>query len=486
MKYLRNLLLITSVLLFAVSCDDFSLDLEVPNYEHPNDQILTSDPVAMTATAGTLINNWYMACHNYYGPGSMLGVMSDAHTCSWGNVGMRDMSEEPRIAFNNKPSYTYYYTTNNYFNSLYAVLSDANNLVKAVEDGNTDFEDPDLILMMGKAGEALAIGHLAMVFDRVWLADENGPVNEDGTSSDYATAMAFALEKLDDAIALAGNTDLPSSWIPGGGGEATKFKEFLNTLGARMLVGNVRNKAEKAQIDWSKVLTYANAGVTEDYSIYMDNDLWWSDAPHYCLMQSGWGRTDMYVVHLMDPNQPSTWPDGETVLDPATSDDARLLSDYEYLDGQDFRPDRGSWHFSSYRYSRYDWYLGNWVGDLVEIAASENDMYKAEALLNSGNVSGAADVVNAGTRVTRGNLPPVAADATAVADAIHYERMVEFAYTGMALPYFEMRKEDLLQKGSPLHFPVPGKQLESIPEDIYTYGGTQGVAGQDYSNGGWK
>ena len=72
----------------------------------------------MTATAGTLLNNWYMAAHNYDGPGSMLGVLSDAHTCSWGNQAMRDMSNEPRIAWNNMSSYSYFKTTTNYFNSL--------------------------------------------------------------------------------------------------------------------------------------------------------------------------------------------------------------------------------------------------------------------------------------------------------------------------------------------------------------------------------
>ena len=124
--------------------------------------------------------------------------------------------------------------------------------------------------------------------------------------------------------------------------------------------------------------------------------------------------------------------------------------------------------------------------NVVEYSASENDMYKAEALLNKGDAAGAAAVVNAGTRVTRGQLPEVAGDAAAVYAAIHYERLVEFAYTTIGIGFFEMRKEDLLQKGTLLHFPVPGKALEAIPEDYYTFGGTQGVAGEDYSTGGWR
>ena len=95
---------------------------------------------------------------------------------------------------------------------------------------------------------------------------------------------------------------------------------------------------------------YANAGLTEDFTILMDDVIWYDEAPKTYPLYPGWGRTDMYVVHLLDPNTPSTWPDGEVVIPPSTSDDARLEMDYEYLDYQDFRPDRGSWHFSSYRY----------------------------------------------------------------------------------------------------------------------------------------
>ena len=47
-------------------------------------------------------------------------------------------------------------------------------------------------------------------------------------------------------------------------------------------------------------------------------------------------------------------------------------------------------------------------------------------------------------------------------------------------------QENLLQKGTLLHFPVPGKSLESIPAPLYTFGGTQGLAGEDYSNIGWR
>lgn len=474
MKYIREFLTITLLLFLVVSCDDFSLDLKVENFEHPNDDILTSDPVALTATAGSILNNWFMGIHSYNGPAAAMATMADVSSCSWGNFGMKDLSSEPRVAFNNKSSYGNN-VTNSYFNALYSVLSDANTIVAAAEKG-TEFENPDLVKLMGKMGQAFSVGYLALVFDRVWLSDENGVVGEGAV--DYKEAMVFALQKLDDAIALASSAgvSIPDTWLPGGMGENSTLVPFLNSMGARFAVGNVRNTAQKGQINWDKVLAYSNAGLTVDFEIFMDDVNWYDLIPKTYLIYPGWGRTDMRIINLMDPNTTAYWTD-ETVIPESTSADARLASDYGYLSSNNFRPDRGTYHFSTYRYARYDDYITDWVMNVVEFSASENDMYKAEALLNKGDAAGAAAVVNAGTRVIRGGLDPVAADAAAVQAAIHYERVVEFSYTGIGLGFFEMRKENLLQAGTMLHFPIPGKALEAIPEDYYTFGGNQGVAG---------
>ena len=104
----------------------------------------------------------------------------------------------------------------------------------------------------------------------------------------------------------------------------------------------------------------------------------------------------------------------------------------------------------------------------------------------AGDAAGAAAIINAGTRVTRGNLAPVAANAADVLAAIHYERIVEMPMAAAGISFFEMRGFNKLQAGILLHFPVPGKALESIPADNYTFGGTNGTAGVDYSSSGWR
>ena len=485
MRFTNKIFYITTLILIMVSCEDFSTDLEVENLNDPNDEILASDPTALKASAGTIIHNWYMTLHYGGSIGNSLATMADISTCSWAHAGMRDTSSEPRVAFNNSSSYDFAYITRRYFNALYAILSDANAIAFALDNG-TDFEDPAQMEMIARLGQALSVGYLALIFDRVWLSDENGVIGDDAV--DYKEAMTFALEKLDEAILIAqvNNISIPDEWLPGGAGSNTTFLQFMNSMGARMLVNNVRNGSQKAQIDWNRVLNYTNNGLAIDFEIYMDDVIWYNATPLYHLVYPGLGRVDMRIIHLMDPNTPDYWEDSFISLPPSSSPDARLLSDYQYLSYNDFRPERGIYHFSSYRYSRHDDYITVWQMNVIEFSKSENDMYKAEAMALLGNVAGAADVINAGTRTTRGQLPNVAADIDEVKNAIFYERMVEFSYTTMGIGFFEMRKEDQLQKGTLLHFPIPGSSLEVIPAPNYTYGGTDGVAGEDYSNGGWR
>lgn len=484
MKYFRNYFSILIMMLFVVSCQDFETDLNVENVQNPDDARLSE------ASAGTIFQNWFVAVHQYNTPGLALHTMSDTQSCSWGNQGMRDLSSEPRVAFNNTSSYSYQVINSAYFNALYSVLADANALTKAIKDGKA-FETPDQHAMIGKLGQALTIGNLALVYDKVWLADENGQIGTE--PANYKDAMTHALLKLDEAIAIAKtkNVSLPNTWVSGGSASTNaKLVQFMNSMGARFIVCNVRNSAQKATINWNRVLTYANNGLTSDFDILTDDDTWYTEVPHLYLTYKPWSaRTDMRVVNMMDPSMPDYWtnfvslPESTYTLGVV---DQRLKTDYEYQSTNAFIAARGLYHYSNYRYKKLDNFLSTYKERVIELSKSENDMYKAEALAFTNNLPGAATVINAGTRVTRGKLSPVTADLASIKKAIHHERLVEFSFTGMGLPFFEMRKENLLQKGTMLHFPIPGKALESIAAPYYTFGGTQGVAGEDYSNGGWR
>jgi len=483
---MKNLILkityLFGLFIFIGSCTTFETDLYVDNFENPNDTILASDPIALEATAGTLFRGWYMAISDYDGPGMALSTMADVSSCSWGNAGMRDLSSEPREALNNTSAYGNN-VTRSFFNSLYSVLSDANTIALAVSEG-TEFENPNLVLSTAKFIQALAIGYNALFFDQTWLSDETGSVGEG--PADYKAAMDFALGKLDEAIAVAKSNSfsVPESWTTNAM-SSTEYAQLMSSYGARMSVMIARNQSDKANINWTRVMNYANNALDHDFEIFHD-DVNWYDLVKTYLVYPGWARVDLRIINLMDSSYPAYWPDNTTVLPRAESADARLASDFEYLDGQNFRPERGEYHYSSYRYSRWDEYINEWTVPTVEVSKTEIDMYLAEAKLNTRALGEAAAIINAGSRTLRGQLPPVESSASAIANAIHYERMIEMLLDSPGLTFFEMRKENLLQSGTLLHFPVPGSALEAIPADYYTYGGSEGEAGIDYSTGGWR
>lgn len=488
MKKFNKFIIGLITLISVVSCDNFETDLDVPNLNAPNDEILLTDAVALEAAASGIINNWFQLSHGYSQVGSSLAVMSDAFTCSWGNVGMRDTSSEPRVAWNNSSSYGSGFITENFFNGMHSILTDSNNLIKALNNG-IEFGDEGSsnarIEAIARFGQALSTGYLALVFDRVWMSDETGSLNE-GESVNYDIAITKALEFIDKGISIANSNSftLPATWINGSSYSSSQFSELMSSMGARLMVTGVRNSSQRDNLDWNKVLTYANNGISQDFAPLMDDVVWFCDLK-WTMSYGGWGRVDMRVINLMDPSTPNRFPSDQVTIPESTSDDARLLSDFEYLSGQDFIPSRGTYHYSSYRHSRYDQYITSWDVPVTDYSVAENDMYKAEALMRTGNISGAAAVINAGTRTTRGGLDNVAANASDVYDAIHYERIIECANTGMGINFFEMRKENLLQSGTMLHFPIPGSILATIGVTEYTFGGSQGVAGEDYSTGGW-
>ena len=466
----------------VVSCSTLETDLYVENLEAPNDNILASDPVALEASAEGLYRSFFMTTNSYNGPSFGMAVMSDVLSCSWGNFGMRDLSEEPRIPFNNTSGYGNN-VTRSYFNALYSVLSDANTIVFASKQG-VDFSDNVMIETVARFSQALAIGYNALVFDRVWLSDENGAVN-DGAPVDHNEAMKFALSKLDAAIALgkSGSFTLPAKYFSVSM-SSTELVALMNTYGARMLSMNPRNKAEKSAIDWDRVKSYAQNGVQSDYNTNNDDVIWYDLFATYAVYP-GWGRVDNRVLNLMDSNHPKRWSDPSVTGYPKlTTADKRIDTDFSYLASQGFRPERGIYHYSNYRYARFDTYISEWTVPTPEVTVAENQLYLAEAELMKGNIATAASIVNAGTRTTRGGLPNVST-ASEIDAAIHYERMVEMPFDTMGLTFWDMRGRDMLQTGTLLHFPIPGSALESIPEPYYTYGATEGEAGKDVSAGGW-
>jgi len=490
MKSLRYILIVLLTVVSMTACED----LVVENLNDPDFDTAFSNPGDIKGVTSGLINRWFMINQEYDGPGLALWVAADAGTCSWGNAGMRDFGNEPRKEFDNKPSYSNAVINDNYYNTLYSILSQSNDVLAQTINNGVEMEDgtTDLVNAVAYFTQGLSLGYMGLLYDQAFVVTHETDLSVEIEPSPYPAVIEAALTSLERCIEVcnSGNFVIPQEWLPGESWSSTEFAQLANSYAARLVVYSARNKSEDNATDWNAAYNYAKNGIQKDFAPLADDITWYSLYQTYSIYP-GWAQIDMYVINLMDPSMPAVFPSSGLFSDlpnngQASSADARLESDFEYLSSCPFRAERGYYHFSSYRYKRLDEYISTWTEPMPVFYKAENDYLLAEAALRTNKVEEAASIMNASARVTRGNLPELSADAAAIADAIHYERMVELQLTGMGIQFFQMRKEDLLQAGTMLHFPIPGSQLDVMQMDYYTFGAGTGVAGEDYSAGGWK
>lgn len=474
--------------------------LEVENKNQPDFNKVFSNGEALENLTSGLYNTIYVGEHAAGGVQPMLATAADNVSLSWGNFGMRDMSWEPRNnGWNNSPSYSYNGQTVHLWNQMYSAINTASDVLKAMDGGvkvGADAASDARTRAVCKFAQGVGYGNLALVFDKAFIVDEKtavaGATLE--AAAPYATVSAAALVYLDEAAALAASNafTIPASWL-GTDRDYTsaEFKQLINTYAARFLAYTPRNKTQLAAVNWAKVKTYASAGITSDYVVVQDAYAKWYDESGDYLVYQGWGVTDNYVVNMMDPTKPQHWDDTPTFPYPSASTnpvDKRLNTDFEYIASQWFQAARGYYHYSPYRNKRYDELYVAAIGPKPQVMKAENDMLKAEASAYTSDVAGAAQIINNGTRKTRGQMTDVLPVMADVVKAIHHERNVEMYTTGMGLQFFEMRKLDLLQKGTPLHFPIPAKtqQTMGLTLPFYTFGTVANADGINVSKGGWR
>ncbi|MEO7104633.1 MAG: RagB/SusD family nutrient uptake outer membrane protein [Gemmatimonadaceae bacterium] len=471
-----------AMLLAAVATTACNTDLKIADLNAPDAARAVSNAGDVQTLIGGGIRLWYIDSNNV-DPGMAMSVMADELTSSYGNFGMRFNSNEPRIAYNNSSSAGDGAVANDPWRFNYAILGQADDGLKAlargvkIMDGSTDVSDE--YEAIGRFLQGATLSNIALIFDKGFIVDENSPIPAPATFSPYKDVATAALAKLDQAIALsAGKTwQIPDTYFTAINMTAANFNQLLNTMAAQLLAYTPRMQSETDAVDWARVRAYAVKGIDHDFAPIGDYNNWWTDWATYANTPS-WTRVDMRVIHEMDPNSPVEFPSCATPPR-ATSADARLASDFAFQSSIPFSSARGCYHFSSWAYARelpygYDSDAATQqIGPYPMIRKAENDLLIAEADVRLGsNLAEAATLIN-NTRVGRGNLTPVSAGAGAPAllAAIQYEQSIELFATGPGLAYYNRRRMNGLQPQTPLHLPVPAKELQTDGLPVYTFGG---------------
>lgn len=501
MQRFSSLKMLALCLLILLIQGCHSLVLDNPNSSSAIEDFLSSDEDILNY-AGSAFRTLHNAMQEYDGPALPMGVMADQNTCSWGMQAVKDLSSEPRRGYVNSPTYSYYSVVRNFWADCYQSISVANdllNLSAEIEKGNATSEiDTRLFKAWGYFISGVAHGYLGLTYDKANIVTPD-PESNSLEYKPWQEIIDYSLDLLEKSIEHASGSsfELPKEWMGGETYTSTELSELASSYAARILAYSSRNKKNNEGIDWNRVLNYAKNGIQKDLAPVMGDAYDFYDFYLVYNIYPGWERIDHRIINLMDPDYPSRWPmDGISWTTPdgndpgeASSIDARLASDFEYLETNDFRPDRGYYHFSHYRLKRYDDFLSRvWYGDIphASFLLWENKLLIAEAELRLGNNSAALAILNdpAGARKARGNLPDIITDdTTEILWAIFYERDIELTNTGMGISFFDMRRRDMLQRGTILHLPVPAAQLMITRDDIYTIGGAPD--GENVSNGSW-
>lgn len=509
------------------------LDLTVDNDNSPNrDQVLASPEDVENLIAGSF-RDWWNGCCDDDNQIQVSG-MADEWSVSWGNYDVRVLSSEPRVAYDNSSSYTYAAAARNPWNNHYLAISNASDGLAILTQDEAAFTNAGLdvnrLRAFAKLVQGLAHGYVATRYDQGFTVDETTDLTAIELKP-YNEVAAFAVQKLEEAIAIATSNSFQISagddWIFGLDVDGPRLARIAHAYIARFMAESARDPAERAAVNWSSVIQHANQGITEDFAPIGDDNgnVEWDPTKDWGQEGATWSRADYrtigpadesggYQNWLATPVQDRNVFDIETsdrrivaapgVTYTATPDDPRVDSEvftegqvlaYPKVDGTDFEywgnpgpfpSSRGTYHYSSHTHKRYQYYLnGGSNGPMMQFRVTELDLLKAEGMLwMGGDLGMVADLINK-TRVDRGQMNPATAadgagsvnddqshlDSASLWAKLKHEKRIECYLAGANVAFNDDRGWGDLVTGTPVHFAVPGSELEVLQLPNYTFGG---------------
>jgi hypothetical protein len=502
---MRNttILPILGLALTLVACQD----LDVQNVVAPDQTRALAEPGDVESLIGSGFRNWFYGYSRYY-PAWALSVAADEGSSSWGNYGMRDISEEPRKAFPNTTGYGYNNVVEGPWYDMYGVISAMNDGLVAINGGleiGEDGADTQRAMAFARFMQGMAHAYLALTFDRAFIFTENDDLESTVFElQDYNTVMDAALTMLDEAIVemKKGSFTLPDNWIPGFTITNDDLVRITNSYIARFMTAVARTPAERDAVNWQEVMSRIDAGITDDFGIMLDNTNWTDGIKNY-IQRYDWFRADNKTVGPADiSGNYQAWlatPVADRMDFDITTPDLRVGGGdagtdgtyFTYRQTQNHRADRGTYHFSRYFWSRLFYIRQTNIGFDPLMEKAEMDLLKAEAYIRLGQPDMAVPLIN-NTRVALGGLPAATVDGVSGADCVPkklfdaaggcadlwqtlmYEKRVELYAISSGLAYWDARGWGILLEGTPYHLPMPARELETLQLPLYTFGGVGG------------
>lgn len=531
----RTLRLMPGLLLAfaATACDQ---SLAVDNLNSPDVDRVFATPASIEAT----IASGYQACHNGHvvnaDVNAQLLVMALESYSQLNNFFMGPRGGIPRTPVVNIRG-----TDGAHFNP-FSRFSRAGRLSANAINALDRLVDNDGSLAGGAGANARARafahfalacnqGFLAMTYDSAGVVVPGMPSDEIPPLSGYVDVMTAAIRMLDTAEAIAlsatatatGGFPLPATWLSAASNVSRDdFVRLVRSYRARFRAGVARTSAERAAVDWPKVIADANAGISANHMVSAGGSTGWNIGfiGSQMHVEPGWsqisymyfgfsdttGRFDAWLATPMGERTPfllqtpdRRWPAGATRAAQRTASPSNPgnANNYPYIQNRSIEDAPGDgWGWSYYDYYRYKYIrLASNQGLWPAFMRAENDMLAAEGHIRTGNVAAAAALIDryrvpaglpavagvlttATQRLTNaGCVPRVPVDADGptqcgdIMEVMKYEKRMETAYSGFGQWFFDGRGWGDLVENTPVHYPVPFQELDARQKPYYGLGG---------------
>jgi len=522
----------------AAACND---NLVVENQSNPDIQKVFSDASSIEAT----ITSGYQTVHNAITNTSLqpqVDVFALESYSSLNNFSMGPRVAIPRAPIQNSngsPSINSEFTALSKGARLQVNAIDAlYRLIKVQPAGLGTAAQNLRARALGFFNTGASLGWLAIIYDSAAIVGTGMPSDSIPPLSGAQDVMKAAIAYFDSAVALAndpaasgaGGFPTAAPWVNGVPMSAAEFVRFVRSYRARFRAGVARTPAERAAVDWQKVIDDAEAGITTNiqpltgsatssgwnvgFITQMQVDPGWSQmsmmyfgmadtsGAYARFISTSLGNRDgLFLVQSPD----NRWPKGASRVDQQNASKAEPLSitSRPYIRNRTLAEVPGDgWGISYYDFFRFK-YIRNASnsGLYPEFTKAENDLLAAEGYIRKGNIAAAAAKIDL-SRVAAG-LPKLAGVVTTasqavpggagcvpqvptpqgtvkcgdIMEAMKYEKRMETAYASFGQWWHDSRGWGDLPELTPLEYPLPYQEIQArygVSQPTYNLGGGGG------------
>jgi hypothetical protein len=463
------------------------LDLDVANENNPDRRRALSSPADVEFIVGVSTwRRWYAPIHslaNIANPfptiAGEMGTSSTTMNVHWG--------QDPPAAYHNDELVAQVWMPRHGYDQWSQCVSTANDALLQINEGmriRTDdgtgeiTDNTDRAVAWGKLWQGICIGYLANFLDRFPIATEQDtlPVRWQDLAEwervqlqeeNWRQRLPLSIGAIEDAIELMEASEpwfTPAVWVPGRSYSTQEIIQLAHTMIARILIYSARTPADRAALDWNKILFHTERGLSTydwgpvlesgvvtdpSYLARLSNTGTGSFRAHYLLIgpadQSGgyqeWiaveprDEADRFIIETPDrrilgatpvPVSATTGNPTSTTANPITNEHhgayfryVTAAGGYSTLVGLQHRSWYGWWRRINEQ-NLVSPPAHSEQGHFQKATVDENRLYMAEALLRLNRVEEAVDLINVtrtrghtvGTIVYESNLPPLEADGT--------------------------------------------------------------------------